>query len=148
MTTKLLPPFTGVRLAWAIASKFSKDDDTKLSATIAEEALKSIKSQAPQDPKEDEYIGGASATIEASLRGLDIVYKGRQLNFEENDKLRKAFMENAKENIEFGTKTRDYLKSLPTMAITGAGTTIPFGNLVASWFSVPQTHTTTFALSP
>jgi len=51
MATKLLPPFTCVRLAWAIASKFSKDDDTKLSATIAEEALKSIKSQAAKDPR-------------------------------------------------------------------------------------------------
>jgi hypothetical protein len=144
MTTTLLPPFTGVRLAWAIAARFSKEEQTQLSADISEQVLKSIQDQAASDPKENQYVREAVATIEASLRGLDIVYKGRQLNFEENEKLRKAFMENAKENIEFGTKARDYLKSLPTMAITGAGTAIPFGNLVASWFSVPSEYTTAF----
>lgn len=144
MPTTLLPPFTGVRLAWAVTGRFSKDETTKATATIAEQALKSLQAQAAREPKETQYIGEAVATIESSLRSLDIIYKGRELNFEENQKLRDAYMETVKENLEFGKRAQDFLKSLPTMAITGAGATITFGSHLGSWLGVPQTQTTGF----
>lgn len=138
MPTKLLPPFTAVRLAWAITGKFSKDETTKSTALIAEDALKRIQTQAAQDVAEQQYVSEAVATIEATLRSLDVIYKGRELNFEENQKLRDAYMETMKENIDFGTKAQDFMKSLPTMAITGAGTAIPFGNYLADLLNVPD----------
>ena len=145
MTTKLLPAFTAVRLAWAISGKSSNDETTQLTATIAEQALKPIQTQAAQDPKENQYVVEAAATIQATLRSLDVIYKGRELNFEENEKLREALMENVRENIEFGNKAQDFLKSLPTMAITGAGATITVGNYLASWLSLSSSATGTTA---
>ena len=52
------------------------------------------------------------------MRTLDTIYKGRELNFEENSKLRSAALDNAKENLEFGKKAQDFLKSLPSMMVT------------------------------
>ena len=74
MTTKLLPAFTAVRLAWAISGKSSNDETTQLTATIAEQALKPIQTQAAQDPKENQYVVEAAATIQATLRSLDVIY--------------------------------------------------------------------------
>jgi len=144
MTTRLLSPLAGVRLAWAMTGKFSTDEKTRLAATMAEQALKPIQTQAAQDPKEHQYLLQAVGAIEASLRSLDIITKGRELNFEENEKLRAAYMENVKENIEFGSKARDLLRSLPTMAITGAGGVITFGPSLATWLQIPNTAIAVF----
>ncbi len=144
MATTLLSPFIGIRLAWAITGKFSNDETSKVSATVAEQALKSIRTEAAKDPKEGQYVAQSEAAIEASMRSLEIIHKGRELNFEENKKLRDAYMETVKENIEFGNKAQDFLKSLPTMAITGAGATITFGGYLASRIGVPEASTTAF----
>lgn len=71
--------------------------------------------------------------IDASLRSLETIYKGRELNFEGNAKLREAYMQTVQENIAFGSKAQDFLKSLPTMATSSAGGTITFGYSLATW---------------
>jgi hypothetical protein len=119
--TSLLPPVSAVRMAWARTGAFSKEEHSQLSAVLTEAALKDIKDRAEKDQKEREYVISAIATMDASLRSLDTIYKGRELNFEENQKLRSSYLNSVKENLDFGNKAKDFLKSLPAMTIGSAG---------------------------
>ncbi len=119
--TCLLPPVTAVRMVWARAGALSKDEHSQITAVLTEAALKDIKARAETDERERPYVTSCLATMDATLRNLDVIYKGRQLNFEENEKLRSAYLESVRETMAFGNKARDFLKSLPAMAIGGAG---------------------------
>ncbi len=140
--TKVLPPFTAVRLAWAIAGRFASSPESKLSAQVAEQTLKDLSAQAATDARELAYVSQVQATIQASVRSIEIIYRGRELNFQENEKLREAYMENVRESVKFGDKAKDYLKALPTMALAGPGAAATLGPVLAKWW-VPQ-HTTLF----
>ena len=129
--TFLLPPVSAVRMVWARTGMFSDDEHSKISAVLTEAALKNIRERAEADDKERKYVNSAIATMDATLRSLDIIHKGRELNFEENEKLRKAYLDSVKENLEFGKKAGDFLKSLPAMVIGGAG-----GITVAQYFTI------------
>lgn len=120
-TTILLPPVTAVRMVWALTGAFSTDEHSKQSAVLVEAALKDLKQRAESDEKERQYVVSAIATMDASRRSLDVVYKGRELNFSENAKLREAYLKSVQENLEFGKKARDFIKSLPSMTIATAG---------------------------
>lgn len=129
--TFLLPPVSAVRMVWARTGMFSNDEHSKISAVLTEAALKNIRERAEADDKERKYVNSAIATMDATLRSLDIIHKGRTINFEENEKLRKAYLDSVKENLEFGKKAGDFLKSLPAMVIGGAG-----GITVAQYFKI------------
>ena len=120
--TALLPTATAVRMVWAMTGKFSNDEQSKTMSQYVEDSLNRIEDQAQtQSPEEKSYVTSAVATMKASLRSLDTAYKGRTLNFEENEKLRAAYLESVKESLDFGGKAQDFLKSLPSMTIAGAG---------------------------
>ena len=120
-TTKLPPPIVAVRLAWARTSGFSDDEHSMRSAVLAEANMKDIKDRAKGNADEEQYVHSSIAAMDASLRSLDTIYKGRQLNFEENEKLRSSYLDSLKENLEFGNKAKDFLKSLPSMTVASAG---------------------------
>ena len=87
---------------------------------LAESRLKDISRKAEKRGGEDErYVLGVIPTIEASLRSLDIIHKGRQLNFAENAKLRSAYLSSIEDSLNFGAKAQDFVKALPTMTIAG-----------------------------
>ena len=115
--TKLLPPFAAVRLTWALTAQFPKGAESHNISVLADKILKDIHSQA-QDGPEQEYVDSTIAIIMASMRTLDTIYKHRELNFDENEKLRSVALDNARENLEFGKKASDFVKSLPAMAVT------------------------------
>lgn len=117
--TSLLPPITAIRMVWAMTGKFSNDVTSGESAILVDTALKDIAEQAKDDEKK--YVTSAIATMNASLRSLDITYKGRQLNFKENEKLRLAYLDSVKESLSFGKKAKDFVQSVPTMTIGAAG---------------------------
>ncbi|MDF0592330.1 hypothetical protein P0O24_01865 [Methanotrichaceae archaeon M04Ac] len=122
--TSILPPFTAVRMVWAQTGASSDDEQSQITATLVKNSMKNIREKAEADgvnENEKEYVLSALATMESSLRNLDIAYKGRTLNFEENEKLREAYLDSIKEGIEFGNKAKDLLKSLPTMTIGAVG---------------------------
>jgi hypothetical protein len=119
--TMLLPPVSAVRLTWARTGQFPDDEHPKTSAAINESVLKDIKEKADKDNQERAYVYSAIAAMDACLRSLETIYKGRELNFQENEKLREAYLESVADNIGFGNKARDFLKSIPTMAISSAG---------------------------
>ena len=121
--TDLLSPSEAVQLAWALSSEFNTEERSKMPASEAKSNIKLIKSQAQtsNNPQQQKYVSQAIASIYASLRSLDIVYKGRNLNFDDNEKLRQAFLDGVKQDVDFGTKAKDIVRSLPAMVLGGAG---------------------------
>jgi len=120
--TSLLPPLTAVRMVWALTGAFAKEEQSKHAALLVEARLKDISERAGKaDQKENEYVLGAIACMEASMRSLDTAYKGRELNFQENEKLREVYLQSVRDGTDFGKTAKDYLKSLPGMSIGGAG---------------------------
>lgn len=122
--TALLPPFTALRLAWALTGQFPKDGSSQNIAILGDKIVKDTQEAALKEGvarEEKEYVSGAISTVQASLRTLETIYKGRQLNFEENEKLRSVHVQNIKESLEFGKKAQDYLKALPAMTISAGG---------------------------
>ena len=119
--SSLLSPITALRIVWAQTGSFSDDDHSQLTALEARNVLKNIQLAAEKDRKEKIYITAANSVVESGLRSLDIVYKSRQDNFKETEKLRKIYMQSITDSLEFGKKTGDFLKSLPTMTVTAAG---------------------------
>ena len=120
--TNLLPTVTAVRMVWAMTGKFSAEESSKSMATYVEDLLKKVEDRAAESGEPEQgYILAAVTTMKSSLRSLDTVYKGRELNFKENEKLRQAYLDSVKESLDFGNKARDFVKSLPTMTIGAAG---------------------------
>ena len=115
-TTSLLSPVSAVRMIWARTGLFSNDEYSGQTAALVEAELKAIKDRAESDEKERKYNASVMASMEASLRNLDIIYKGRQLNFQENEQLRTAYLDSIRK-YGFWNKAKDLLKSLPAMSI-------------------------------
>lgn len=136
--TSVLSPTQAVNLVWAATGKFSNDDNSRMMATNipTREAIKD-EAAASNNPNEIAYVKQSLTFMDAALRNIEIAYKGRELNFEENKKLREAYLENVKENIEFGTKANDILKSLPTMTISSAGG-VTVVQAMAAYFNAEQ----------
>ena len=138
--TSLLPPVTAVRMVWAWTGAFSNDKESKLSATLVEGKIKDIKDRAERDENERKYVITALATMDASLRNLEVIYKGRQLNFEENEQLRKFYLDSVNENLDFGNKAKDILKSLPAMSIAGGAGGVTVAQYLATHFNLSSTQ--------
>jgi hypothetical protein len=123
----LLPPTTAVRIVWALTGSFSDDLHSQRAAEYAEQSLKNIEARAQQsNEQEQQYVTTTIAAIQSTRRSLDTIYKGRELNFNENKELRSAYLDSIKEGIDFGKKAQDFLKSLPAMTIAGAGGALTF----------------------
>jgi|SRR5665647_1360028 len=106
--------------------------------------MKKMLAKAEKDPNEESYVSQSVATVQAAVRSLEVIYKGRNLNFEENAKLREAFMENIKDGIQFGSKAMDYLKALPTMAVAGPGVAGTLGPALAGVLGIAKENQTLF----
>ena len=119
--TFLLPPATAVRMIWARTGGFSDDHHSQIAAQLSEDALRNIRDRAETEELERKYIESAIATMDSTFRNLDIIHKGRELNFKENETLRQAYLDNIKDNFDFGKNLGDYVKSLPSMGLLGAG---------------------------
>ena len=140
--TRLLPPPTAVRLAWALTGSFVKDNtESKDIASESKKLLDDIIERARENDKEEKgkkgeenvetgYVQNAATDIEATMRTLDTIYKGRELNLQENDKLRAVNLDNIKEDVQFGRNAKDFMKSLPAMAITSGTGTITLNKLL------------------
>ena len=120
--TSLLPPLSAVRMAWALTGAFAKEDPSTRAAQAVENRLKYIIDRAERaTKKENKYVLNTIACIESSMRSLDTAYKGRNLNFQENEKLREVYLESVREGFDYGKKAKDFLTSLPGASIGGAG---------------------------
>lgn len=121
--TVLLPPATAVRMTWALTAEFSGDDLSRRTVELVRAGLEDIRQRALKhtNPQETEYVVCAIATMDAARRSLETVYKGRELSFAENEKLRTTYLDAVRQGLEFGNKAQDAIKALPAMVVTGAG---------------------------
>ena len=119
--THLLPPVTAIKMVWARTGALSSDPHSQISAGQAELAAKEIRERAAGNEHEERYVICAFAAMDACYRNLDIIHKKRNQDFQQNEKLQNAYFETVKENLEFGTTAKDFLQSLPSVIIRGAG---------------------------
>lgn len=137
----LLDPLTAVRLTWAITGGFPtsrllkkeeeadrKDSDTtsttpahysNINADEANTILAKIVNEAEKHEKEKEYLTKSVIAMRSALRNLGTIYNGRELNFKENETLRKAYIQSITDSIEFGKSIKDYAVAFPE-AVLGA----------------------------
>jgi len=122
--TAFLSPSTSVRLVWAMTGGSTKETESKEIAVLAKRELDDAIAKGKEGGEaERAYVRGATAAIYAAMRSLDTIYKGRQLNFDENEELRSEILKGYTESSQFGQKAGDLLKSIPSMAVaSGAGT--------------------------
>jgi hypothetical protein len=143
-----ISPMMGVRLAWALTGGFVKlsavpEDKTNSTAQEGSSSKSSVDKnsiqtntskaetilqgfltiatakETPADVKE-ELLESITA-IQMSVRNLGTIYNGRELNFQQNDKLREAYLTSITEDITFGDSIRDYAKTLPSIIVAGGG---------------------------
>ncbi len=121
MATRLLTPMTAVEITWARTGKFSSSPHSQDMGDQAGKRLKRIEENASKEPKEHDYVQQVVSAMDATHRTLDTIYKGRELNFEENEKLRQSSLDSIQDVIQFGTRAKDLVRSLPGLAIGSAG---------------------------
>jgi hypothetical protein len=136
--TTLLPPPRAIWIAWAQTGNFGKEPEPKDIATAATKLLNDVIEKAKEqgDPEKG-YVNNAATDLEATMRTMHTIYKGRELNFQEIDKIRSASLENISQDLQFGRNAQDFFKSLPTMAITSGASTITLNKVLES-FSLPS----------
>jgi len=152
----LLTPMMGVRLAWALTGGFptagqsgikttnndqngqtnspsgnasgtGNSQTCSVSAEKARDILTDVLKAVENDPDIKAKTLKSIAAIYTTVRNLSTIYSGRQLNFQENDLVRNAYIESIANDIEFGKSILDYVKTLPSViAAGGAGLGISF----------------------
>ena len=86
---------------------------------------------------QDRYLDRIKIAMSVALRNLNVVYKGRNLDFQENEKLRNAYLEAIRADVEFGTGIHEFLRNLPAM-VTGSIVAIIVGMTVGSETDISQ----------
>ena len=110
-------------MTWAQTSLFSVGTKLEKTSYLIGPVLREITKETAEKEgyeKEREYVFQASAAMDSSLRNLNLVYKWRNMNFDENQVLRNTYSELIKAYTEFGTKARDYIISLPATLLGSA----------------------------
>jgi hypothetical protein len=100
--------------------KTSKKGHLQFPTPFVGKALEDIRKRAGDDYKKNLYVDRVLAAMDASLRSLNTIYKGRNLNFDENTALRKAYLKSMKESIKYGYELKDLVKTLPATTSIGA----------------------------
>ena len=86
-----------------------------------------------ESQKEIEYVRRAKISIYMHMRSLSTVYVARELNFKENEILRSAYLDFVVDNFAFGTEIKDWIKTLPTVALGGIS-----GVAIATAYGAPN----------
>ena len=100
--------------------KTSKKGHLQFPTPFVGKALEDIRKHAGDDSKKHLYVDRVLAAMDASLRSLNTIYKGRNLNFDENTALREAYLKSMRESIKYGYELKDLVKTLPATTSIGA----------------------------
>lgn len=175
-----LPPASAVRLAWARTSQFSKPpsespkDEAEDPKKVKEarilvdpflkpgwEDLWAVKGgtggtrKLATSPEELRYLLNALAAVDSTVRTLETIYRGRELNFQEQETLMDAYLEYVKVAQGKGQGLSEDLRSLlhavPALVIGSAsGLSIALvaqANLLQTGLIVVASTIALFALS-
>jgi hypothetical protein len=99
-----------VEIVWAYTGRLTNDAPSReVAAKLPEARLEYLKAAAnnSNNPREAEYESRALLAMEVCIRNMDIIYKARQLNFEDNKTLRSGYLETVKDTKDFGLKLSD-----------------------------------------
>lgn len=126
--TLILPPAAAVEIVWAYTGRTTEDNPSReVAEKLTEVRIEDLKQAATdsKDPDEKQYVTRALLAMEVCIRNMDIIYKARKLNFDDNKELRTGYLETVKDTKDFGLKLGDLVKSLPGLTI-GPAASIPF----------------------
>lgn len=93
--TSILPPSMAVEIVWAYTGRLTNDAPSReVAAKLPEARLEYLKAAAnnSNNPREAEYVSRALFAMEVCIRNMHIIYKARQLNFEDNRTLRSGYL--------------------------------------------------------
>jgi hypothetical protein len=132
--TTILPPELAVKIVWARTGSFYKSKYSRYLARSTLITLKQLREQTKKDEKENTYFMKTEVCMNASLRSLYTIYNGRNLNFDEVDKMQIEYLNPMKIEKDFMGKPKDYIKTIPGIslgAFTVGSITIQWGYLLA-----------------
>jgi len=139
--TKLIPPETAVRNAWARTSQLSSNEAVRLDADRAKKQMDNIKKWADEkDDEEKKYVNQVYSAIESAYRNLVTAINGRDLNFAEVDKLREKQMENLEYASTFSSELQSLVPRISGMTVGGATGGALVSALVESLFPPSLKH--------
>jgi hypothetical protein len=87
---------------------------------LIDKALEDVRCRAKGD-LENKYVDRVIAAMNSSLRSIHVVYKGRNLNFDENEELRVTYLKSMREGIDYWHKLKNSIKFIPATSIGAAG---------------------------
>lgn len=127
-----LPPDVAISKVWARMAYFAAEEKDEKSTepdkkcpeghrVLSESEIKELMDWAGDDEERQAYITSAASAMDGSLRSLCIVYKGRELNFDENKKLREAYLDSVEDSIKLEETLKGSLKTLPIPIIGTVG---------------------------
>lgn len=119
--TKLLPPLSAVQMTWVSAIKFSTPESIDLYEEFIKPSLTGILEQAKTNNEENEYILKAIPMMAVTLKSINTLRKGRELNYADNKILREVYLESISQKFDLISKLKDFVKNLPAITIAGAG---------------------------
>jgi len=118
--TALLPPIQAIMLLWSTSGRFG-DKESHSGETELRTRLEALQKSAGDDKKELAYLNLAGNRLYAALRNVEILYKGRELNYAENRIFRDDYLSSLKKSYDFSGQLKEGLKSLPAITIGGSG---------------------------
>ena len=138
MSSKILSPLLAIRLTWQFTSMFSENTSYKLVKDNYEKVLNGLKQLASEaDEKysnkkseEVQYVQTAIPIIKSSLRTLQIIIDGRNLNFKEEDELRQKSQEKINNFSTFSKNLQSIIPRLGSATVAGAAGGIPIATII------------------
>jgi hypothetical protein len=133
----ILSPSLAVRLTWQFTSIFSQNTSYKLLKDNYEKVLDGMlalakevdKKNSNKNAEEEHYIQAAIQMIKSSLRTLQIIIDGRNLNFKEEDELRIKSQEKINNFSNFSKNLQSSVPRLGSMTVAGAAGGIPIATI-------------------
>ncbi|MBN1182134.1 MAG: hypothetical protein JXB49_07595 [Bacteroidales bacterium] len=119
--TKLLPPLSAVQMTWVTAIKFSAPESIDLYEEYVKPSMTNIIESSKSDEKENEYILKAIPMMAVTLKNINTLRKGRELNYADNKILRNVYLESINQKFDLVSKIKDFVKNLPAITIAGTG---------------------------
>ena len=119
--TRFLTPLSAVRLLWGATRGFTNDAIKDVYTDYIQPEIDKLLELTKDNDKEIRYIRQLGIQLTAAIRNAGIIYKGRQLNYNENKKLREAYLKSLEKDYDLTGQLKELLKSLPSIGIGGAG---------------------------
>lgn len=132
--TKYLSPELAVRIAWGLTHQLSGTAEVREEASRMRTLMEDIKDKAKKDKDEERYVDSAFAAVTTTFRGLVTIVSGRNINFDEVNKLRNRQIENIQYISRFSSDLQSLVLRLSGMTVGGVSVSVILTKFVEPLF--------------